>query len=94
MGLCDHRSTQMDVINLVSKVPYLPDAPITEPGEKYQPAAEFYANGYVDPLKRYRLFTKFFRPRVHEYIQQMHREVLSSQSLLSLFRGRRVHHYR
>ena len=54
---------QMDVINLVSKVPGLPDAPITEPGEKYQPAAEFYANGYVGPLKRYRLFTKIFQTK-------------------------------
>ncbi|KAI4517003.1 glycoside hydrolase family 13 protein [Schizophyllum commune Loenen D] len=59
---------RMDVINLVSKVPGLPDAPITEPGEKYQPAAEFYANG----------------PRVHEYIQQMHREVLSKHDLITV----------
>ncbi|KAL1687997.1 glycoside hydrolase family 13 protein [Schizophyllum commune] len=59
---------RMDVINLVSKVPGLPDAPITEPGEKYQPAAEFYANG----------------PKVHEYIQQMHREVLSKHDLITV----------
>ncbi|KAL1757094.1 glycoside hydrolase family 13 protein [Schizophyllum commune] len=59
---------RMDVINLVSKVPGLPDAPITEPGEQYQPAAEFYANG----------------PKVHEYIQQMHREVLSKHDLITV----------
>ncbi|KAI5829976.1 glycoside hydrolase family 13 protein [Schizophyllum commune Tattone D] len=59
---------RMDVINLVSKVPGLPDAPITEPGEKYQPAAELYANG----------------PKVHEYIQQMHREVLSKHDLITV----------
>ncbi|KAI5887710.1 glycoside hydrolase family 13 protein [Schizophyllum commune H4-8] len=59
---------RMDVINLVSKVPGLPDASITEPGERYQPAAEFYANG----------------PKVHEYIQQMHREVLSKHDLITV----------
>lgn len=59
---------RMDVINLISKVPGLPDAPVAEPNEKYQPASEFYTNG----------------PRVHEYIQQMHREVLSKHDLITV----------
>jgi hypothetical protein len=38
---------QMDVINLISKVEGLPDAPITYPDEPYQPASLLYANGRV-----------------------------------------------
>ncbi|CUA71399.1 maltase MalT [Rhizoctonia solani] len=52
---------RMDVINLISKVPGLPDVPVTVPDREYQPADKFYCNG----------------PRVHEYLQEMHREVLS-----------------
>ncbi|KAH8111359.1 glycoside hydrolase family 13 protein [Phellopilus nigrolimitatus] len=52
---------RMDVINLISKVPGLPDAPISNPREEYQPAPMYYANG----------------PRVHEYLKEMNREVLS-----------------
>ena len=37
----------MDVINLISKVPGLPDAPISNPRETYQPAPMYYANGSV-----------------------------------------------
>ena len=37
----------MDVINLISKVEDLPDAPITAPGEQYQLASTLFANGYV-----------------------------------------------
>ncbi|KAB5593548.1 Glycoside hydrolase family 13 protein [Ceratobasidium theobromae] len=55
---------RMDVINLISKVPELPDAPITQPNQEYQPGDRFFANG----------------PRVHEYIQEMHREVLAKYS--------------
>ncbi|CUA71386.1 hypothetical protein RSOLAG22IIIB_04601 [Rhizoctonia solani] len=47
---------RMDVINMISKVPGLPDGEITRPGEQYQPGTN---------------------PRVHGYIQEMHREVLS-----------------
>ena len=36
---------RMDVINLISKVPGYPDAPITNPGDKFQPGFEFCANG-------------------------------------------------
>ncbi|CAE6450622.1 unnamed protein product [Rhizoctonia solani] len=52
---------RMDVINLISKVPGLPDAPITQPDREYQSGDKYYCNG----------------PRVHEYIQEMNREVLS-----------------
>lgn len=55
---------RMDVINLVSKVPTLPDAP-TRPGSRFGDGFPFYASG----------------PRIHEYMQEMHREV---------FRGRDV----
>jgi hypothetical protein len=37
----------MDVINLISKVPGLPDAPVTIPEDEYQEASAFFANGYV-----------------------------------------------
>lgn len=37
---------QFDVINLVSKVPGLPDAPIKNPDKAEQPAIEMFTNGY------------------------------------------------
>ncbi|TKA43122.1 hypothetical protein B0A54_06070 [Friedmanniomyces endolithicus] len=52
---------RMDVINLISKVPSLPDAPIKNPGDKFQEPYKYCANG----------------PRVHEFLQEMNREVLS-----------------
>ncbi|KAI5120424.1 hypothetical protein M0805_006924 [Coniferiporia weirii] len=57
---------RMDVINLISKVPGLPDAPISDPREEYQPAPMYYANG----------------PRVHEFLKEMNREVLSKYDRL------------
>lgn len=42
----------MDVINFISKVPGLPDAPITRPGDEYQPGDKYYACG----------------PRLHEFL--------------------------
>ncbi|CAI6085070.1 unnamed protein product [Clonostachys chloroleuca] len=44
---------RMDVINLISKMPGLPDAPVTVPGEVFQPAHACYANG----------------PRLHEFLR-------------------------
>ena len=38
---------QMDVINLLSKVEGLPDAPITVPDEVYQPASIYFTNRLV-----------------------------------------------
>jgi alpha-glucosidase len=58
----------MDVINLISKAPGLPDAPITEPTEKYQPAFMHFANG----------------PRVHEYLKEMNKAVLSKHDLMTV----------
>jgi glycosidase len=46
---------RMDVINLISKYPSLPDAKITRPDQKYQHGSEWYANG----------------PRIHEFLQVM-----------------------
>ncbi|KAF8882742.1 glycoside hydrolase family 13 protein [Gymnopilus junonius] len=59
---------RMDVINLISKVDGLPDAPITVPGDEYQPASMFFANG----------------PRVHQYIKEMHAKVLSKKDLITV----------
>jgi len=47
---------RMDVINLISKVDGLPDAPVTVPEDEYQDASELFANG----------------PRVHEFLQEMY----------------------
>lgn len=44
---------RMDVINLISKTPGLPDAPITLPNDTFQPAHTCYANG----------------PRLHEFLR-------------------------
>ncbi|KAJ6451057.1 larval visceral protein-like protein D CG8694-PA [Mycena sanguinolenta] len=38
---------QMDVINLISKVDGLPDAPVTIPEDEYQNATALFANGYM-----------------------------------------------
>lgn len=51
---------RMDVINLISKNPSLPDASIQDPDEELQWPYEHCANG----------------PRVHEFLQEMHGEVL------------------
>ncbi|KAJ7348244.1 glycoside hydrolase family 13 protein [Mycena albidolilacea] len=59
---------RMDVINLLSKVPGLPDAPVTIPEDEYQEASAFFANG----------------PRVHEFIQEMFRNVLSQSDLITV----------
>jgi len=37
--------SKMDVINLISKVDGLPDAPIVLEGQPYQPASIYFANG-------------------------------------------------
>ena len=50
----------MDVINLISKDQSYADAPINmPPGHKYQDGHQFFANG----------------PRMHEWFQEMNREV-------------------
>lgn len=44
---------RLDVINLISKTPGLPDVPITLPDQEFQPADMCYANG----------------PRLHEFLR-------------------------
>ncbi|HET7682311.1 MAG TPA: alpha-glucosidase [Marmoricola sp.] len=51
---------RMDVINLISKDPRLPDGE-AQPGKAYADGFPFYGNG----------------PRVHEFLQEMHREVFA-----------------
>jgi glycosidase len=46
---------RMDVINLISKAPGLPDAPITVEGQLYQPGHMHYACG----------------PRLHEHLRKL-----------------------
>ena len=50
---------RLDVINKISKVASLPDAP-SPTGQVYESGRPFYVNG----------------PRLHEFLQEMHREVL------------------
>ncbi|KAK8105795.1 uncharacterized protein PG998_003730 [Apiospora kogelbergensis] len=60
---------RMDVINLISKVPGYPDADVVlSAGHKYQPAFKHFVNG----------------PRLHEYLQEMHREVLSKYDTITV----------
>lgn len=61
LTFCVLDRAKMDVINLLSKTDGLPDAPIVDKDDPTQPASMHYANG----------------PRVHEYIKEMNREVLS-----------------
>ncbi|KAJ7181228.1 glycoside hydrolase family 13 protein [Mycena filopes] len=59
---------RMDVINIISKVAGLPDAPVTDPEDVYQDASPLFANG----------------PHVHEYIQEMNLKVLSQHDLITV----------
>lgn len=52
---------RVDTVNKYSKHIDFPDAPITDPKTFIQPAAQFWCNG----------------PRIHEFIKEMNREVLS-----------------
>lgn len=58
---------RMDVINAISKVPGLPNAP-AQPGERYAWGGQYFING----------------PRVHEFIQEMHEQVLSKYNLMTV----------
>ncbi|TDL15364.1 glycoside hydrolase family 13 protein [Rickenella mellea] len=59
---------RMDVINLISKVPGFPDAPICSPNEEYQLSPIYWANG----------------PRVHEFVKEMNRKVLSKYECITV----------
>ena len=59
---------RMDVINMISKVEGYPDAPITNPGKKYQPGHKYFING----------------PHLHEYLKEMHEKVLSRYDTITV----------
>ncbi|KIP05282.1 glycoside hydrolase family 13 protein [Phlebiopsis gigantea 11061_1 CR5-6] len=59
---------RLDVINKISKVEGLPDAPITEPDEEWQIANQFFVNG----------------PKVHTYIHEMNSKVLSQYDVMTV----------
>jgi oligo-1,6-glucosidase len=56
---------RMDVINLISKQPALPDGPV-RPGSSYGDGSAYYSAG----------------PRLHEYLQEMRREVFDGRGAL------------
>lgn len=58
----------MDVINLISKDPAFPDAPMMEPDCEFQPGERFYTNG----------------PRFHEFMQGMYDNVLSKYDTMTV----------
>ncbi|MFX0560208.1 alpha-glucosidase [Tepidibacillus infernus] len=59
---------RMDVINFISKVEDLPSAPIQNPNKPYQSGGQFFVNG----------------PRIHEFLQEMNREVLSKYDIMTV----------
>ncbi|MUK88878.1 alpha,alpha-phosphotrehalase [Ornithinibacillus sp. L9] len=58
---------RMDVINFISKVPALPDAPNPE-AKRYVSGSQYFMNG----------------PRIHEFLQEMHKEVLSLYDIMTV----------
>ncbi|WP_141434043.1 alpha-glucosidase [Bacillus sp. 03113] len=58
---------RMDVINLLSKVPGLPDSPNPN-GTKYATGGQGFLNG----------------PRIHEFLQEMQKEVLSKYDIMTV----------
>ncbi|XP_014562600.1 glycoside hydrolase family 13 protein [Bipolaris victoriae FI3] len=59
---------RMDVINLISKVQSFPDAAISVEDAKYQPGDKYFANG----------------PRLHEWLKELRRDVLSKYDTLTV----------
>lgn len=59
---------RMDVINLISKVPGLPDAHVTNPDSPYQWGGQFFANG----------------PRLIEYMRGMKNQVLDKHDTMTV----------
>lgn len=55
---------RLDAINFVSKPMDFPDAPIQDPSQTYQPAFSLFNHG----------------PKIHEILQELQRDVLSSES--------------
>ncbi|RSL77004.1 hypothetical protein CEP51_009472 [Fusarium floridanum] len=59
---------RIDSMNLMSKHPDLPDAPITKPGSEFQPGDKYFASG----------------PRMHDYIREMREEVLDKYDCMTV----------
>jgi len=61
---------RMDVINMISKVPSYPEAPIVlDPKtHKYQPGTQFFVNG----------------PKLHDYMHEMYQKVLSKYDTITV----------
>ncbi|KJY00897.1 glycoside hydrolase family 13 protein [Zymoseptoria brevis] len=59
---------RMDVINLISKDQRFPDAEVIDPEKKYQSGHKYFANG----------------PRLHEFLREMHDEVLSKYDTITV----------
>lgn len=61
---------RMDVINMISKVPTYPEAPIVlDPKtHKYQPGTQFFVNG----------------PKLHDYLHEMYDQVLSKYDTITV----------
>lgn len=59
---------RMDVINLISKVPGLPDAPADARGDHFKVGDKYFANG----------------PRLHEYLQEINQKVLSKYDTITV----------
>lgn len=60
---------RMDVINMISKVQTFPDAePVLGPDAKYHPGSKYYTNG----------------PRMHEYIREINRKVLTPHDAVTV----------
>jgi oligo-1,6-glucosidase len=59
---------RIDSMNLMSKHPDLPDAPITRPDAEFQPGNKYFASG----------------PRMHEYIREMREKVLDKYDCMTV----------
>lgn len=59
---------RMDVINMISKVQDYPDAEVVVTDHEYQPGFKYFANG----------------PRLHEFLKEMNREVLSKYDTITV----------
>ena len=59
---------RVDTVNMYSKPPGLPDAPITDPGIFEQPASSLFCNG----------------PRMHEFLREMNQSVLNKYDAMTV----------
>jgi oligo-1,6-glucosidase len=59
---------RVDTVNMYSKTPGLPDAPIVDPNSFDQPASSLYCNG----------------PRMHEFLREMNQKVLSQYGAITV----------